>query len=221
MSASALDAPDGLRRDWESRFRQFIESQAGADPGHGLVHLERVVTTALRLAAEERARPEIVLPAAWLHDCVPVAKDSLDRAQASRLAAKKAVQFLQDAGYPSGFLPEIQHAIESHSYSAGIAPRTIEAKVVQDADRLDALGAIGVARCIAVGAALGRPLYEPVDPFCAKRAPDDNGASVDHFYSKLLKLAGTMQTRAGRMEAERRTAFVQAFIAQLRTEIGS
>ena len=63
-------------------------------------------------------------------------------------------------------LPEIRHAIEAHSYSAGIAPRTIEAKVVQDADRLDALGAIGLARCIAVGAALGRPLYEPDDPFC-------------------------------------------------------
>ena len=68
---------------------------------------------------------------------------------------------------------------------------------MQDADRLDALGAIGLARCIAVGAALGRPLYEPDDPFCRARDPDDRGASVDHFYTKLLKLAGTMQTAAG------------------------
>jgi uncharacterized protein len=220
LSANAADAADTLRRDWEPRFRQFAADQPGADPGHGLVHLERVVATALRLAVEEGARAEVVLPAAWLHDCVHVAKDSPDRARASGLAAEHATEFLKGAGYPERLLCDIRHAIEAHSYSAGIPPRTIEAKVVQDADRLDALGAIGVARCIAVGSALGRPLYLADDPFCSARVPDDSGASVDHFYSKLLKLAGTMQTAAGRREAERRTAFIRAFIAQLKSEIG-
>jgi uncharacterized protein len=210
--------PD-LRREWEPRFRAFVAGQPGADPGHGPAHLERVVATALRLAAEEDARMEIVLPAAWLHDCVHVAKDSPERARASRLAAGHALQFLEAAGYPRDCLPEIAHAIEAHSFSAGIAPRTLEAQVVQDADRLDALGAIGLARCIAVGAALGRPVYEPVDPFCRIRTPDDRGASVDHFYTKLLKLAGTMQTAAGRREAERRTGFLKSFLAQLESEI--
>lgn len=209
-----------LQRDWEPHFIQFLADQPGCDPGHGLVHLRRVVATAIRLAGEEGARIEVVLPAAWLHDCVHVAKDSADRPRASRLAAAHAVSFLEQAGYPPGALPAIEHAIEAHSYSAGIPPRSVEAKVVQDADRLDALGAIGVARCIAVGAALGRSLYEPDDPFCERRQPDDSGASVDHFYSKLLKLAGTMQTEAGRREADRRAAFIQAFIAQLRSEIG-
>jgi uncharacterized protein len=148
-----------------------------------------------------------------------VAKDSPERAQASRLAARHAIRFLESAGYAPEALPEIRHAIEAHSWSAGIAPRTPEARVVQDADRLDALGAIGLARCIAVGAALGRPVYEPEDPFCRARAPDDRGASVDHFYAKLLKLAGTMQTAAGRREAERRTAFLRGFLAQLESEI--
>jgi uncharacterized protein len=205
--------------DWELRFRRFVAEQPGADPGHGIAHIERVVANALRLAAQEGARAEIVLPAAWLHDCVHVAKDSPERTAASRRAADHASGFLRSAGYPEEWLPAIHHAIEAHSYSAGIAPRTVEARVVQDADRLDALGAIGVARCIAVGAALGRPLYEPSDPFCASRPPDDGGASVDHFYSKLFKLAGTMQTDAGRREAERRTAFVRAFVAQLESEI--
>ena len=210
---------DSLRRDWEPRIVQFVSAQPGGDPGHGLVHLRRVVATALALAEEEDARADIVLPAAWLHDCVHVAKDSPDRARASRLAAAQASSFLQAAGYPADKLPDIAHAIEAHSYSAGIPPRTIEAKIVQDADRLDALGAIGIARCIAVGSALGRPLYDPDDPFCERRAPDDGGASVDHFYTKLLTLAATMQTAAGRREAERRTAFLRAFIGQLRTEI--
>jgi uncharacterized protein len=220
MNAHAGDTTLRLRREWEPRFRRFVAEQPDADPGHGPVHLERVVATALRLAAEEGARVDVVLPAAWLHDCVHVAKDSPERAQASRLAADHALRYLAGAGYAADCLPQIRHAIEAHSYSAGIAPRTIEAKVVQDADRLDAIGAIGIARCIAVGAALGRPLYRAEDPFCRSRSPDDRGASVDHFYSKLLKLAGTMQTSAGRREAERRTAFLRSFIEQLETEIG-
>jgi uncharacterized protein len=219
LNANREDATDRLRRDWEPRFRRFLGEQPAADPGHGLAHIERVVASALKLAAEEGARPDVVLPSAWLHDCVHVAKDSPERARASRLAAEHAIRFLEYAGYAPEALPDIRHAIEAHSYSAGIAPRTPEARVVQDADRLDALGAIGLARCIAVGAALGRPVYEPEDPFCRARAPDDRGASVDHFYAKLLKLTGTMQTAAGRREAERRTAFLQSFLAQLESEI--
>jgi uncharacterized protein len=220
VSASPQDAALRLRRDWEPRFRAFVADQPGADPGHGPAHLERVVATALRLAAEEGARVEVVLPAAWLHDCVHVATDSPARARASQLAADNALRFLQSAGYAPDCLPDIRHAIEAHSYSAGIAPRTIEAKVVQDADRLDALGAIGLARCIAVGVALGRPLYADTDPFCRARAPDDRGASVDHFHAKLFRLAETMQTAAGRREAGRRTEFLRAFLAQLESEIG-
>ncbi|HXV40490.1 MAG TPA: HD domain-containing protein [Steroidobacteraceae bacterium] len=215
-----MTALDRLRQEWEPRFIAFLDGHPDPDPGHGVVHLRRVVATALQLAKEEGARLEVVLPAAWLHDCVNVPKDSPDRSRASRLAAEHAVRFLQGAGYAAEFLDGIAHAIEAHSYSAGIPPRTVEAKVVQDADRLDALGAIGTARAIAVGAALGRPLYAPEDPFCERREPDDRGASVDHFFTKLLKLAGTMQTDAGRREAMRRTEFMRAFLGQLRREIG-
>jgi uncharacterized protein len=209
----------GLQQEWEPLFVRFLSDQPGSDPGHGLVHVRRVVATAAQLCVAEAARGEIVLPAAWLHDCVHVAKDSPERSKASRIAAARAVEFLAEAGYPSGCLPDIRHAIEAHSYSAGIPPRTIEAKIVQDADRLDALGAIGIARCIAVGAALGRPIYQSDDPFCTAREPDDAGASVDHFYTKLLKLEGTMQTEAGRREARRRSNFMQGYLDQLRSEI--
>jgi uncharacterized protein len=208
-----------LQQEWEPLFERFLSDQPGGDPGHGLVHVRRVVATASRLCVAEGARGEIVLPAAWLHDCVHVAKDSPERSRASRIAAARAVEFLAAAGYPRGLLPDIRHAIEAHSFSAGIAPRTIEAKVVQDADRLDALGAIGIARCIAVGATLGRAIYRADDPFCAAREPDDSAASVDHFYTKLLKLAETMQTEAGRREAGRRSDFMKGFLGQLRSEI--
>jgi uncharacterized protein len=192
---------------------------AGGDAAHDLEHVRRVVRNARELARSAGARLEIVLPAAWLHDCVSVAKDSPQRAAASRLAAAQAVEWLRTWGWPETLLPDIAHAIEAHSFSAGIVPETIEAKVVQDADRLDALGAVGLARCLMVGGALARPLYVAEDPFCERRAPDDAAACVDHFYAKLLTLEGTMQTAAGREEAERRTEFLAQFLRELRRNL--
>lgn len=192
---------------------------SGGDVAHDLEHVRRVVANARALAAAEKARTEIVLPAAWLHDCVTVPKDSPQRASASRLAAAQAVSWLREWGWPEKWLPEIAHAIEAHSFSADLAPRTIEARVVQDADRLDALGATGLARCLMLGGALGRPLYAAADPFCENRPPDDRVSAVDHFYTKLLKLEGLMQTASGRREARRRTEFLQAFLAGLKREI--
>lgn len=192
----------------------------GGDAAHDLAHVERVVGNARSLAATEGARLEIVLPAAWLHDCVTVPKDSPQRAAASRLAAAQAVDWLCEWGWAAALRPEIAHAIEAHSFSAGIAPRTIEARVVQDADRLDALGAVGLARCLMLGGAMGRPLYAADDPWCEQRAPDDRTACVDHFYTKLLKLEGTMQTAAGRHEAQRRTVFLRQYLAELKRETG-
>jgi uncharacterized protein len=193
---------------------------AGGDVAHDLEHVRRVVANARGLATAEGAKLEVVLPAAWLHDCVTVPKDSPQRTTASRLAAAQAVAWLREWGWPEALLPDIAHAIEAHSFSAEIAPRTIEAKVVQDADRLDALGAVGLARCLMLGGALGRPLYAVADPFCEQRAPDDRTACVDHFYAKLLKLEATMQTEGGRTEARRRTEYLWVFLRELRREIG-
>ncbi|HTL67868.1 MAG TPA: HD domain-containing protein [Lacunisphaera sp.] len=195
-------------------------AQAGGDAAHDLGHIRRVVANARRLAAAEGARLEVVLAAAWLHDCVSVPKDSPRRPEASRLAAAQAVAWLRGWGWPPELLPEIAHAIEAHSFSAGVRPRTLEAKVVQDADRLDALGAAGLARCLMLSGETGRPLYRADDPFCARRPPDDGAAAVDHFYTKLLRLEDLMQTASGRREAHERTEFLRAFLAQLRREMG-
>ncbi len=203
---------------WEPQLRERARAAiATADPAHDEQHIARVVATARRLAEAEGADPAIVLPAAWLHDCVTVAKDSPQRARASRLAAAAATEFLSEIGYPAETLRGIGHAVEAHSFSAGIAPRTIEARVVQDADRLDALGAVGIARTIALGA----PLYAAEEPFPLARQPDDRTSVIDHFYTKLLTLAGTMQTPTGRAEAAARTAFMREFLAQLGREIGA
>lgn len=190
------------------------------DPAHDITHVKRVVNNVLYITDIESANLDIALPAAWLHDCVSVPKDSELRAQSSRLAADAAVQFLREAGYPGQWLEAVHHAIEAHSFSAGVPPRTLEARVVQDADRLEALGAIGIARCLLTGGAMGTPLYDPDDPFCEKREPDDRRYTLDHFYCKLLRLPDTMQTRAGRAEAQRRARYMRDFLQRLEGEIG-
>ncbi|MGD8347533.1 MAG: HD domain-containing protein [Lysobacterales bacterium] len=198
---------------------EFISRDPAADSAHDLSHIKRVVKTTRYLTDIECANIDVTLPAAWLHDCVAVAKDSPLRSQASRMAAEAATAHLAGIGYPESLLPEIAHAIEAHSFSAGIPCRSLEAKVVQDADRMDALGAIGIARCLAVGGRFGLPLFHPEDPFCENREPDERSWAIDHFYTKLLKLPATMQTQAGRAEAERRADLMRRYLADLAEEI--
>ncbi|MFO8099509.1 MAG: HD domain-containing protein [Salinibacter sp.] len=207
--------------DWEDQFAAFLRTQTNADAAHDRAHIERVVTAARRLADDADAALEVVVPAAWLHDCVTVPKDDPQRASASRLAAEAAVDFLSEAGYPQAWHDDIAHAITAHSYSGEVTPQTLEARIVQDADRLDALGAVGIARCFMVGGSLGHALYDPDDPFCEARAPDDGSYAVDHFFAKLLRLPDTMKTEAGRTEAERRAAVMRTFLDQLGIEIGT
>jgi uncharacterized protein len=204
---------------WEQDFARFLAQESNSDAAHDTAHIERVVTNARKLASEENAWLEIVIPAAWLHDCVTVAKNSAERPMASRLAAEKAGQYLRQNAYPAEHIPDIMHAIAAHSFSAQIEPETLEARVVQDADRLDAIGAIGVARCFMVGGALNTRLYDPLDPFADSRPADDANNIIDHFYVKLLRLADTMTTTAGREEALRRTAFMHLYLDQLRQEL--
>ncbi|HRO24647.1 MAG TPA: HD domain-containing protein, partial [Promineifilum sp.] len=96
--------------DWEPRFEQFIEHamEETPDPAHDREHVRRVVANARQLAAAEGADPAVVVPAAWLHDCVVVPKDSVHRARASQMAAERAGAFLREAGYPAEYIPAIE-----------------------------------------------------------------------------------------------------------------
>jgi uncharacterized protein len=222
MERSEYDVIENDLSAWEARFAAFLTSRdVAGDAAHDDMHVRRVVANARLLAIAEGADFTIVIPAAWLHDCVSIPKDSPERKQASRLAAVAAGDFLRHAGYSEQHIPAIQHAIEAHSFTAQIAPRTVEARVVQDADRLDALGAVGIARTMMLGGAMGKPLYDAGEPFPITRAADDGENVLDHFFVKLLTLSDTMQTAAGRDEALSRTEFMRAYLAQLGGEIGA
>ena len=203
----------------ESQFLEFMQQEMQVDAAHDISHVQRVVNTAKKLAVEEGADLSIVLPAAYLHDCFTYPKDHPNRKQSSIIAAKKAVAFLESIDYPQQYHDAIAHAIEAHSFSANIRPNTLEAKVVQDADRLDALGAIGVTRCIQVSTEFDAQLYDDKDIFAQQRELDDKQFTLDHFQTKLFKIAETMNTESARREAQKRKAFMQAYIEQLRDEV--
>jgi uncharacterized protein len=206
--------------DWEKQFEDKISQIASTDdPAHDLLHFKRVVRIAKEICKRESGNLEIVVPAAWLHDFVIVPKDSPLRHQASRLSAVKAIEFLSSIGYPENYQNEIAHAIEAHSFSADIEAKTLEAKIVQDADRLDGLGAIGIARCFATAGILKRAFYENEDPFCKIRTPDDSKFTIDHFYKKLFKIAETLKTKSGAEEGRRRVEVMKHYLNSLQSEI--
>lgn len=207
----------------EDQFREFLKNLTGFDAAHDLAHTERVVKNAKMLLNESHSDSEIdteiTIAAAWLHDCVSLPKDHPDRKKSSVFAANKAAEFLEMIHFDPIKINGVKHAIEAHSFSSGIKPETLEAKIVQDADRLDALGAIGIARCFLVGGALNRPIYDPNDPFSSKRRWDDSKWTLDHFYSKLFNLPEQMNTDAAKKEAGRRVEFMVQYIDALKNEI--
>ncbi|OAN13285.1 phosphohydrolase [Photobacterium jeanii] len=203
----------------EAQCEAWIDSLAQTDAAHDKAHIQRVVKLARQLGQQELADLNIVLPAAWLHDCITMPKDHPERHLSSQFAADAAIEFLVKQGYPEQYLAPIHHAIMAHSFSANIVPETLEAKVVQDADRLDALGAIGVSRCMQISGILGSALYSSDDPFCRERQPDDKTFTIDHFYVKLFKIAETLNTQAAKQEAEQRVSFMKCYLDQLEREI--
>lgn len=195
---------------WKPRLAALAGT--GADGAHDANHLERVWRNAHELlASHPQADALTVMAACYLHDLVNLPKNDPDRAQASRRSAQLARHQLAWMGFPAERLDGVAHAIEAHSFSAAIAAETIEAKIVQDADRLDALGAVGLARMFYIAGRMERPLAHPDDPLAERRPPDDGVYTLDHIAVKLARLPGMMQTAAGRALGEERVRTLLAF----------
>ncbi|HFP9236818.1 phosphohydrolase [Klebsiella quasipneumoniae] len=209
--------------DWQQRFEHWILTHhAQEDAAHDLSHFRRVWATATRLAAGEVEVDRLVLlTACYFHDIVSLPKNHPERSRSSMMAAEKTLAILQSSftDFPADRYAAVCHAIEAHSFSAAIPPRTLEAKIVQDADRLESLGAIGLARVFAVAGALNTILFDADDPFADRRALDDRKYALDHFQCKLLRLPETMQTAAGRAMAQHNARFLVEFMAKISAEL--
>ncbi|MCL8168033.1 phosphohydrolase [Enterobacter kobei] len=207
---------------WQQRFESWLdEHHASEDSAHDISHFRRVWMTARKIMIHHQAEPLVVLTACYFHDIVSLPKNHPERSQSSRLAARKTRDILHRdfPDFPPDRFAAVEHAIEAHSFSAGIAPQSIEAKIVQDADRLEALGAIGLARVFAVSGGLGVALFDAEDPFADARPLDDRAFALDHFQTKLLRLPDTMQTDVGRDLAQHNADFLVHFMAKLSAEL--
>jgi uncharacterized protein len=203
---------DTFLASWQTRLIAIATAEFQDDGAHDVTHLNRVWQAARTLLADyPEADSLIVLAACYLHDLVNLPKNHPDRAQASRMAASLACEKLAAADFPQDKLEGVRHAIEAHSFSAAITPVTIEAKVVQDADRLDALGAVGLVRLFYTAGRMGSAFAHPTDPLAAQRALDDRAYALDHIECKLATLPTTMQTDAGRKLGEQRLAWLRSF----------
>jgi uncharacterized protein len=179
----------------------------------------RVVENARLIADAEGANGDVVRLSALLHELVNLPKHHPQSARSGELCALQAVSLLTHEGVEEPLVQQVGESIRVHSFSAGLIANSLEAQILQDADRLDAIGAIGVARCFATCSSMGRPFYNPEDPFCEHREPDDKQWGLDHFYRKLLVIRERLNTRTACLIAEQRTEFLHRFLKQLRSEL--
>ncbi len=199
----------------------LAEEPFARDGAHDLGHILRVAHLAQRLALEEGADAEVCVVAALLHDLVYRPKNHPESPRTAQMAAELVPRWCLETPGLEAHAQAVAAAVASHSWSGGGTPATLEAAVVQDADRLEALGAIGIARVFATGGSFGAGLWHPGDPWGTGRDLDDKAWSLDHFQTKLLKLAEGMKTAAGRRLAASRQAAMLGYLDTLRQELGS
>lgn len=190
------------------------------DASHDFQHIERVRKNAFEIAAiEPTANREIIELAVLLHDVSdPKYAQDKDKQEEDRI--------IEALNLPDEKITQIKEIIQSISFNGGneFEAKTIEAKIARDADRLDAIGAVGIARTFSYGGAKGRKLYDAAETPRANMSIEEyrqnETASVTHFYEKLLLLADSMVTEKGKQLAKERHAFMELFLHQLRKETG-
>ena len=198
------------------KIAQEVKEKMNNDPAHDFAHIMRVYNNAKKICKDQDVPANLVLTAVLLHDIIKDPKNSKDSSQQS---ANEARRILAKYNFSADDIDIICDAILTHSFSQNKNPTTLVGKILQDADRLDALGAVGIARTFTVGGFANRPLYNPLDPFCTKRQPDDKRWTVDHFFTKLLCLEDMMYTTYAKKEARRRTNILRSFLSQLQKEL--
>jgi uncharacterized protein len=184
---------------WRTWVYAMAAVSGDTDGENDSAHLDRVWRNAQALLAHHPGADRlVVLAACYLHDLVNLPKNDPERDQASRRSARLARHRLAQLDFPPDKLDAVAHAIEAHSFSAAIRADTIESKIVQDADRLDGLGLVGLARMFYIAGRMESALAHPGDPLAAARELDDRSYALDHIMVKLRKLPAMMQTAAGR-----------------------
>jgi len=207
-----------MGRELEEQIREYVRSHCVDDPsGHDWYHVERVFKMALKIAEKEGADITIVGVAALLHD-VGIKKEIECGFDHSEYGANFSKEYLLRIGFDPSKIERVVEAVREHRYGKHVKPKSLEGKVLQDADMLDALGAIGIARAFAYGGARGAPIYDPAekveayDPFKVK-------STITHFREKLLNIKDRLNTKTAKEIGLERHKFMEQFLDEFYKEI--
>ena len=212
-------------KTWQLRFIAWLQANwLQSDSAHDIHHLHKVwhnVGKIISLENNAAADRLVLVAATYFHDLVSFPKDHPERNLSSLASADKTVNILKAEfnDFPASKIPAVHHAIHAHSFSANVICNSFEAMVLQDGDRLEALGATGIARLFYTAGKMNTAMYDPSDPLALNRKPDDKKFALDHIGIKLLKISETMKTKAGQLLAETEIAFVKTFAGKLADEI--
>ena len=189
------------------------------DPAHDFMHIMRVYKNAEKICKLEKANRKLVLVSVLLHDIVKKTDSDKRSKSSADLSADKAILILKKLQFSENEIVIVAEAIRNHSFTKGKTSTSIEGRILQDADRLDALGAVGIARVFSVSGSKKRQFYQLNDPFLKNRKPNDKKWALDHFFKKLLLLEKLMNTKAGKIEAKKRTSVLKSYLKDLEKEI--
>ena len=202
------------------RIKEIAEKQlAKNDPAHDFEHVMRVYRNAEKICKSEKIDSNLVLTSVLLHDIISFSKNDKRSKSSSLQSAKLAKRIISKMDFDEDEIEIICDAIDQHSFTKNQKPKTLVGKILQDADRLDAIGAVGIARAFTTGGFTKRKIYNIYDPFCSKRSPNDKSWALDHFFKKLLILHKGMHTKYAKKEAVNRTKILKRYLSDLKSEI--
>ncbi|WP_458187761.1 HD domain-containing protein [Haladaptatus sp. NG-WS-4] len=197
------------------RAKTYFEDVA---PAHDWHHVQRVATLAETLVSEYDADETVLFTAVWLHDVGRGREDRGEIDDHAEWGAKEAGRILAEYDVSDSEIEAVQHCIRAHRFSNDVEPETLEAKLLSDADNLDALGAVGIARNFCFSGEHDQPLHDPDLPLDADDTPA-GATAINHFHKKILRLPRRMYTDAGRRLADERGVFVQQFLERFEREV--
>lgn len=204
-------------------FRLLMPHIGEHDKSHDLEHMRRVFNLGMRIAKSETIQVtdyDILIPALIFHDSVIFRKDDPRNNLAPSKSADLAEVLLKSVpGYPEIKIKGVKDCIQECSFSNGIEPSTWESAILQDADKLESVGALAIMRTFSSGGEMNRPFYNPLDPLCKGEVTEKVGASIELFKKRLFVVAKTMSTNEGKRLAQKRVTFLRSFWERYKEEL--